>query len=295
MRRGHVTPLLGAGVNLSARPENYQWRPPARDERGYLPSGAELASYIADSFEYPAAADLMQISQAAEIDHGTIPLIQSLSRLFHHEYPVSNTHRFLARIPNLFQNEPPAVRYQLIMSTNYDNLMELAFRDEQQDYDLIWYQADGTDRGSFFHEAPGTPPVQMTPNYSYPFFQSRPVILKLHGTVLDAMQGSYVITEDHYIHYTARIDHRALPKTLTSRWINFLYLGYSLRDFNLRVIVRRLQESDGMARVSWAVLPNPTDREIAYWQTNSVTLVSMDLMEYLKRLESCLRGQGAAE
>jgi hypothetical protein len=244
-------------VNLSIRPKDYQWSEPVRDQQGFLPDGRELARYIAHEFEYdqpieappesasataatvppgesaatatvPAAIpqpkpaprmdfDLMQISQVAEIDHGPIPLIQSLSRLFARSYPISDTHRFLARIPKLLADEPPAVRYQLVMTTNYDSLMEDAFREVGQDYDLIWYEAEGTSRGTFLHQAPGKAAVPVSSDYSYPFFESRPAVLKLHGTVVDRSAGSYVITEDNYIHYTARLDHRALPVTLTKR------------------------------------------------------------------------------
>src|SRR5215207_10041879 len=45
---GRVIPLLGAGVNLCGRPQGSDW------QRGkYLPSGAELAAYLASYFEYP--------------------------------------------------------------------------------------------------------------------------------------------------------------------------------------------------------------------------------------------------
>jgi hypothetical protein len=239
--------------------------------------------------------DLMQISQSAEIDHGPIPLIQSLSSLFARPYPVSPAHRFFARVPRILADEPPFVRYQLIMTTNYDNLMEIAFQDAGQEYDLIWYEAEGNRRGRFMHKPPRQPATLMPQDYGYAFFECRPVILKLHGTVVDRTNGSYVITQDHYIHYTARIDDRALPKTLTARWVNFLYLGYALRDFNLRVIVRRLQEADGLSRVSWAVLRNPPAGEVRYWQRNNVELISINLDEYLDQLESRIRAltQGA--
>jgi hypothetical protein len=287
-RKGWVTPLLGAGVNLSIRPDGYKWTPPTTDGPAYLPSGGELAGHLAKKFTYPPTSDLMLVSQSAEIDLGPIPLILELSELFYKTYPIAHTHRFLARIPKILAAERPEVRHQLIMSTNYDNLMELAFDEAGQDYDLIWYQAEGNARGTFVHKAPGQDPVPVPPTYAYPFFQLRPVILKLHGSVVNCTQGSYVITEDHYIRYTARIDHHALPRTIVARWINFLYLGYSMRDFNLRVIVRRLQESDGMARVSWAVLRNPTAKETAYWQTNNVALISLDLAQYVEKLEAIL-------
>ena len=43
---GRVVPLLGAGVNLCGRPSGAGWQ-----QGKYLPSGAEMALYLAGSFE----------------------------------------------------------------------------------------------------------------------------------------------------------------------------------------------------------------------------------------------------
>ena len=75
----------------------------------------------------------------------------------------------------------------------------------------------------------------------------RSVILKIHGAVdrssPDGEDDSFVITEDHYIDYLTRTDLANLvPITLAAklRRSHFLFLGYSLRDWNLRVILHRI-------------------------------------------------------
>ena len=59
--QGKVIPFLGAGVNLCARdpvPDPFQPGP-------YLPSGSELANYLAAKWEYPPkdSKDLLRVSQ----------------------------------------------------------------------------------------------------------------------------------------------------------------------------------------------------------------------------------------
>ena len=45
---GNVVPFLGAGANLCGRPQDTIWR-----QGQYLPSGRELASYLAETYVYP--------------------------------------------------------------------------------------------------------------------------------------------------------------------------------------------------------------------------------------------------
>ena len=72
------------------------------------------------------------------------------------------------------------------------------------------------------------------------------MILKLHGAIdrTDANRDSYVITEDSYIDYlVGRRRRRTDPRVrCASAWrdSHFLFLGYSMRDWNLRVILNRI-------------------------------------------------------
>ena len=71
------------------------------------------------------------------------------------------------------------------------------------------------------------------------------MILKIHGAVDRTIprRDSYVITEDHYIDYLTRTDissHCPGDARGEVRDSHFLFLGYSLRDWNLRVILHRI-------------------------------------------------------
>ena len=72
---GRVIPLLGAGVNLCGRPQKTPWQ-----QGRYLPSGNELAAYLAEKFGYPPeeVMDLVRVSQYATIMEGSGPLYEKL-------------------------------------------------------------------------------------------------------------------------------------------------------------------------------------------------------------------------
>jgi hypothetical protein len=152
---GRVVPFLGAGVNMSDRPPDTPWR------RGrYLPSGVELAAYLANTYDFPAGEviDLLRVSQYISIMTGSGPLYEELHRLLDMDYRPTGVRTLLAKIPALLRQQGP-VRYQLIATTNHDDLLERAFIDAGEDFDLVCYVAEGEPRGKFIHTPPGGQPV----------------------------------------------------------------------------------------------------------------------------------------
>ena len=89
------------------------------------------------------------------------------------------------------------------------------------------------------------------------------MILKLHGAIdrRDFKQDSYVITEDSYIDYLVGGDLGAdIPVSLLERMADshFLFLGYSMHDWNLRVILNRIWGGQQLDLKSWACsVPRP--------------------------------------
>ena len=100
MLGGIVVPLLGAGVNLAGRPEpQTSYNGP---EDRYLPSGRELARFLAGAFECPKALgrteDLLRISQYVEVMEGSGELYQRLHEVFSASYDPGPVHTFFARL-----------------------------------------------------------------------------------------------------------------------------------------------------------------------------------------------------
>jgi hypothetical protein len=129
------------------------------------------------------------------------------------------------------------------------------------------------------------------------------VILKIHGTTdrINTEGDSFVITEDHYIDYLTRTDiSNLVPVTLAAklRRSHFLFLGYSLRDWNLRVILHRIWGAQKLTYKSWAIQldPEPIDRE--FWRKRDVDILNVRLEAYVAalsdRLQLLPRARGGA-
>jgi hypothetical protein len=252
--------------------------------------------------------DLLRVSQYIDAVRGERVLYRYLRTIFNVDYPPNSLHRFIARIPAfLRQRGSPQL---LAITTNYDDLLERAFDARGEKYDLVWYEAKERDPlvGKFIHRAPGAEPVAIdVPNeYDALAPDERTVILKLHGAVDRASKrgegDSFVITEDNYIDYLSRGDIGAqIPITVRERMTDssFLFLGYSMRDWNLRVILSRIWGSQELDVKSWAIQREPGDEvsktiEQNLWRTRGdVDLVYTRLQPYVAQLATVLLGDPA--
>ena len=291
--RGRVTVVLGAGVNVFDRPplETGEWL------GKYPPTASELASYLATEFKYPEGREvnLLHVSQYVyAVRGGSGPLYDSLHEVFDATFPTTPVHDFLARIPGALRGHGLACKPPLILTTNYDDLMEAAFEGCGEPYDLIVYAAEGPHEGRFCMRGPHgrvepiadpRSNVELDPD-------DRAMIVKIHGFVdrehsTDDNDDSYVITEDHYIEYLTRMDlDNLIPVKVLERLRNchFLFLGYSLSDWNLRAMLYKLWSDRRRDRDWWAIQLDPSDLERKSWRRRGVDIFDLPLSEYLEEL-----------
>jgi class 3 adenylate cyclase len=288
--------FLGEGVNLFGRVSGKIWR---NQEPEVLPHGTELAEHLAKNFNYPpnAPRDLVHVSQYVSLVTGTGPLYDEMHALLDADYSPTALHEFLAQLPALLRAKNFSPRALLFVTTNYDDALERAFRAANEEFDLVTYVAEGEARGKFLHRAPdGTVTLIERPNeYRGLANDPRCIILKLHGAVdRDSSEwDSFVVTEDHYIDYLARGDISSLiPVTLAAklRKSHFLFLGYALRDWHLRVILHRLWGQQRLMYKSWAVGTKADALEQEFWRKRDVDYLNVRLEEYVGMLEERVRG-----
>lgn len=291
-----VVPLLGAGANLCGRPPQYRWTPGE-----YLPSGGELSEHLAEATGYPGKdpRELGRVAQYMELELGSGPLYDALREILDRDYEVTPLHRFLAALPAHLRWRAAAggdaPKYQLIVTTNYDDLLERAFHEAEEPFDTVVYLAEGEDRGKFYHTAAdGADTLIDRPNEYHGFdLGQRTVILKIHGAVAraDESRDSYVITEDHYVDYLTRTDIAGLlPVQLVVelKQSHFLFLGYSLRDWNLRVILHRIWAERSRKYKSWSVQLDTAELDRKFWQRREVEILDAPIEEYVRGLEESL-------
>jgi hypothetical protein len=295
MRDGVVVPFLGAGVNMCGRTET-------ETTADRPPSGDELAAHLARTCSYPESDDrnLVRVSQYMAVKEDEASLYRELRKVFDRDYPPTPLHRFLAGLPALMRAQPQPV-YQMIVSTNYDDALERAFADAGEEIDVVTYIAGGKDRGKLLHQRPDGEIVTVrTPNrYEGLSLEVRPVVVKIHGAVdrSDVERDSYVITEDHYIDYLTRTEVKKLIPVNLSKVLHqshFLFLGYSLRDWNLRVILHRIWGDQHLEHRSFAVQLDPDPIEVKSWAQRNVDILELRLADYVAGLDAALRASAPA-
>lgn len=304
LRRGQVVPFLGAGVNIGLAQSAVQNDGPACRK---LPSGADLSLALAALASFPKEAseverrDLSRVASYFVETSGRKNLLRELHEVFNQDYQPCEIHKYLARIE----------RPLLIVTTNYDDLTERAFNDVGRPYDLVVHPTDRSDlKASVLWWKYGEKePIPEAPN-ELPMterLRTTTVIYKMHGSVVrpwykgldsftdeDAFRDdSYVITEEDYINFLHRMTEKvAVPMQFMTYFSTrqFLFLGYGLRDWNLRVVLKNLssilataaeEESDDP---NWAIQYNPSMLERKLWDRRGVNIYDQDINSFVERL-----------
>jgi hypothetical protein len=298
LKKGHVVPFLGAGVNYGMRQASAKW-----DERTseFLPSGAELSRFLAEQSSFPSKNryDLADLAKVASYfvetsDRGY--LCERLHELFNRDYSPCEIHTYLAK------RQTPL----LIVTTNYDDMMERALQAAGHPYDLVIHLSDRKDVAAsvLWWRQGSDKPLPVNPNEldHHIDLKTTSVVYKMHGTVDRLLQewDSYVITEEDYVDFLSLMTRQVAVPSMFMRHFrerHFLFLGYGLHDWNLRVVLRNLKpilpsdddtsvtstEQDH-GRTSWAVQYRPSKLEVALWNARKVKIYDVDISEFVKRL-----------
>jgi DNA-binding SARP family transcriptional activator len=261
---------------------------------------ADLATRLAQRFDYADSAhNLPRVAQYVAVMKGSGPLYDELHTLLDADAAPTPIHRFFASLPPVLRER--GVPHQLLVTTSYDLALETAFLEAGEEFDVVSYLAAGPNRGMFCHISPdGSGRLIDLPNtYAAELsLDERTVILKLHGQVdrsLERSWESFVVTEDDYIDYLSRSDVAgAVPVGLAAklRRSHFLFLGYRMSDWNLRVILNRLWSDQPLSYRSWAVQPDAQPLEREFWRRRDVNVHELPLDRYVETL-AAYAGAGA--
>lgn len=286
IREGVLVPFLGPGANLCGHTEG-NW-----EQAPHAPSDRELAAYLSRSSGIRDIRELVQVSQDIELVSST-SLSRDLHQVLTRDFKATSLHSFLATIPRILRETVESPSYPLIVTSNYDDVLELEFKRQKEDYDLVSYIARGKDRGKFSLTPHGGTPVTLSKTNRYLLtFDERAVILKIHGAVNrhDAKEDGFVITEDHYIDYLVKKEFfNLVPSRIVEKLRNgnLLFLGYRLRGWNLRIIMRRIWGEETFQSDSWAIEDGPVEDE-QYWRKRNVKVLGLGLQNFVEQMEKRL-------
>ena len=293
MLEGRLVPFIGQAANLCGRPGGTRWE---RDDRRWLPDGADLAAYLARQFDYPLgeARDLERVAQYAAVMKGTGPLYDELHDVLDVDYRPGPIHTFLGELACAMRERGGGG--PLVVTTNYDQALERALDTASEPYDVVSYIAVGRNRGRFSHLDPdSTATVVQVPNtYDAVSTNERTVVLKIHGQV-DRTAGreweSFVVAEDDHLDYLSGEELAGLipvKLALKLRRSHFLFLGVSVREWTVRGLLHHIWGEHNVSYRSWAVQLRADPLEGELWRRREVDVIALSLDDYVEGLRAHL-------
>jgi hypothetical protein len=198
--------------------------------------------------------------------------------------------------------EPTADQPFLVMTTNYDCHLETALRRAGRTFAVVIQVTAGWSRSpiTLLLRRPGeqTFTALHSRDLNLREFAGVTLVYKLHGGFGEGLAqdiDTLVVTESDYIRFLASLASGALPpQSIVTHILNgrrLLFLGYSLADWNLRVILHQLSLRRPASRAvdkSWGVRMHVLPLEQAFWEKRDVVLYDMDLAEFVRHLRTRL-------
>ena len=281
IRQGYCIPFLGAGVNAkSDDPENkYEGLPLGGGVAAHffkvLTGGKvrvpKLPTKICEDKFFKSHPDLLRLGlhDLARVSlhlllENDAPYLRDCLReiLPDEERKPSRLLCALADIKEL----------KVIITTNYDRLMEKALDDKNRPYKTVVQPIGGFDFAKH--------PEQKELLETYDGL----ILYKIHGTFCEEGARDLVLTEEDYIKFltVAPIENKGVPNVIAGKLgvSTLLFLGYGLEDWDFRVIfhalIRKLPVSD--LRKSFAIQKKPSEFWTKYWGNQGVDITSASKM-----------------
>lgn len=236
--------FLGAGVSLGTQEE--------QDEDQGMPSSTTLAKMIATEFSVTFRDDRSELDGIAALaaeeaaDVSSVKTFVADAILDRAKAPL-RAHKALDRVA------PP-----LVFTTNYDDLYEKAL------------DGRGIRHGKIVRQGQLSAP------------SGRPTVVKLHGDAQD--HTTLVLTGEDYMRWETEAAGLVTEVTANFQRSPCVFIGYSLRDPNLRQIVGLVRSRLGESARRHFALVHEVDPEDAARFGESVRFVQGDATQFLEML-----------
>lgn len=280
VKSGNCNLFLGAAVNAAPKASHPKYKYP-EDIRP--PIGNQLAGKLIEASkavrEYPFddPNNLLRVSQHYESVFGRNKLIETLRTQMHVGKEPSAALLGLAKL-----------RFPIVVTTNYDRLFEKAL---------------GLHGKTAFESIykPGRYEMGDDLPYSDPPRADRPMLFKMHGDI-DRPQ-TIVITDEDYINFIVRMrevhETSPVPRRIQNSLMDWptLFIGYSLKDYNLRVLLKMLRAGKDVTHFppvySVDYKPDPLIWEFWYERANPkvVNFVANDIWDFVPQLYHEVTGE----
>lgn len=223
--------FVGAGVSKSSDTDYIN-----------LPLWSELINELKSDLNITEELDHLKLAQLYYLEFGEQTYNQTLRKYFPEDITPSSLHRTILK-----------VNPRLIITTNWDSIIENAIEQEGYLYDTIC-----TDKALVSSTSPNK-------------------FIKIHG---DFKNHNIVFKEDDYLNYS-----RAFPlienyiKSIFSTY-TVLFLGYSYNDINLKHIMKWIQNYSSSAPPMYLVSFKKDKPQESYLRNHGITTLVLDSESY---------------
>lgn len=271
--RGECILFLGAGVHYPPPPDSTH----VYAEEHRPPLGTALSEALARKTKFAerlpneSPTNLQRVSLCYELEHSRKRLVDEVKSAVQTGKRPSSVLCALAELD-----------FPLVVTTNYDQLFERAL-----------YAAGKEPRVSIY-----TPEFQATEDHGLPTAKS-PIVFKVHGDV--SRPESIVITDEDYIQFVLRMSSKDPydPVPLTFKYYfkvwTTLFVGYSLLDYNLRLLFKALRWKIDNANIpdvySIDLKPDPLIFDVWHNQRRYVKFVAEDVWAFVPSLYRTVRNK----
>lgn len=254
IKEGNVVLMLGAGASMEST-----------DSKGKrAPSSKELGKKLADKFlggkfnNYP----LDQVSEYAISESNLYEVQKYIHDLFEPLEP-SKSHNLL-----------PAFNWRGLATTNYDLLVEKAYRSKVDGQQVVVPFIDNSDMVDQKMRDPNS--------LAY---------LKLHGCITRIANDKcpLILTPDQFVEYE---EGRKRVFGMFIEWAcerPIVFIGYNLQNLNFRSMITNVSKQQGALRPRYyMVTPDVDPIEARMWEKKHITMISGTFEDFLTTADSKL-------
>lgn len=269
--------FLGSAIHAPPPPELPQYNYPSEKAP---PIGSELSKYLAEKGKYPGEDwwNLQRVAQHYEKKNQRFGLVETTTAIITKDREPSPILRMLADL-----------EFPIVITTNYDHLYEQALDRKAE--------AEGTAVNNYDVSiyCPNKKKKSKTVDLKNPD-PKRPYILKIHGDV--DKPESIVLTDEDYIQFVLRMSdkhpYHPFGKNVLAHLVRWstLFVGYSLMDYNLRLLFKTLRWQLDAAQIprTFSVDKKPDDLIRHVWENKEgyVEFIVLNLWDCIPKLHADL-------
>lgn len=222
--------------------------------------------------------------------HGRETLYLEIRKLFDRSRCVSrNTHELFAAWHTFKTSAGERVPYPLVLTTNYDDVLERRLSQAGVPFHLFSYQADGPRRGLFYHQSPDNSLRVIERPCNIRQLSDALVLVKLNGGIdsQGRIPESYATARLDFLDLASRIPD-VLPAAIQERLSAnpLLFLGHGLEMPDVESLIRFAHRGHPTGPRSWAVVLNKGG--VAYWRQCGVEILDVYVHLYVNELHARL-------